>query len=328
MSQETRYFNRMMGPPVRRETHQNPLARGLAVHPLLLHREIQRLHWILQMERSQRFEDNRRLALLKAELEETNIQLRKQTALKNMFIDKGKETQRELERIEKFSDPAVLDAAALAAQVHVQVKHKKKKVLQKDFEELKVAHLLSHEALTSQIQAEKDKSKVLQEKLDQVQASYQELCSKHEPDEAEMQTLCEEQHLLEDLRPENDKMFQKVSEEIAFLQNSFQEELDQLKLSFRDLDCRHDKGSGSGLEQNVETHQQEVRTEKDAEEEDLFQKMSKEIPVLKEKEKERQNELDQARVLSQQLKSKYETDVTELQQQVETLSEDKDQENH
>lgn len=318
---------------MRREIHQNSQARGPAVHPHVLHGEIQRLRWILQMERSRRFEDNQRLALLKAELEETNVQLKRQKALKKMFINRGNETKRELERVERFSDPGVLNAAILAAQVHDQVKHKKKKVLQKDFEELKVAHLLSHEALSLQVQAEKDKSKVLQEELDKVQTSYQELCSKHEADEAETQTLCEEQQILEDLRAEKDDMFQKVSEEIAFLQNSFQEELDQIKLSYKELDCRCDKDA-SGLKQNVETHQQEVRFEKDtdlgkatenlqlnnltAEKEDLLQRMAEKITVLQKREKEMQNELSQVQVLYQQLKSKYETDVTELQQQAET----------
>ncbi|XP_054909011.1 centrosomal protein of 112 kDa-like [Poeciliopsis prolifica] len=326
MSQEPRCYNRMTRPAVRRENHRTSQRRGPPVHPYVLHMEIQRLHCILEKERSQRFQDSKKLSLLKAKLEETNIQLKRQKALKEMFINRDKETQKKLERVEQFSDPGVLNAAVLAAQVHNTVKHKNKKMLQKDFEELKVALLLSQEALSSQIQAEKDKNKVLQEELDKVQTSYKELCSMYEADEAETQTVCEEQELLGNLGTERDKMFQKVSEEIAFLQNSFQEELEQIKLSYRELDCRHDEDV-SGLTQKVET--QEVRFENDvnlgkaienltAEKEGLVPKMSKEITPSEKREKEMLNELDQVKVLYQKLKTKYETDVAELQQQAET----------
>ncbi|XP_008402367.1 myosin heavy chain, muscle-like [Poecilia reticulata] len=326
--QEPRYYNKTMGPPGRRLTPQNSQRMFPPVD--FLHREIQRLGSLLDVERARRFEDNQKLADMQAELEETNVQLRRQKALKEMFINRGKETKRELERAEKFSDPGALDGIILATQVHEDVKHKRKKMLQKDFEELKVTHLLSQKALSSQIQAEKDKSKALQEELDKVQTFYKKLLSKHE---GETQTLCEEQQLLEELRAEKDDMFQKVSEKIAFLQNSFQEELNQMKLSYRELDCPYNKDV-SGMKQNVETCRQEVRCEEDAanlgnanetlqlnnvttEKEDDVQNMSEEITILQTREKEMQNKLHQVQISYQKLKSKYETDVTELQQQVE-----------
>uniref|UniRef100_A0A3B5M8D5 Uncharacterized protein n=1 Tax=Xiphophorus couchianus TaxID=32473 RepID=A0A3B5M8D5_9TELE len=95
------------------------------------------------MERAGRFEDNQKLSHLEAELEETKLQLKKQKALKETFINQAKDAKRELERLEKFSDPAVRNAAVIASKVHNNVKYMKKKNLQQDLEELKVAHLLT-----------------------------------------------------------------------------------------------------------------------------------------------------------------------------------------
>ena len=109
------------------------------------------------------------------ELEETREQLKKQKTLKEMYINRGKETTRELERLRKYSDDATLSSAKIATQVRDNTRQKKKKDLHKDYEELKVAHLINEEKYQADLQAEKDKNSLLQKELDQISISYNEL---------------------------------------------------------------------------------------------------------------------------------------------------------
>ncbi|XP_023189992.1 tropomyosin alpha-1 chain-like [Xiphophorus maculatus] len=380
-----------MGPHTRRGGQQNPQGRFPPAHPRIFHGEIQELSYALEMERTGRVEDNQKLAHLEAELEETKLQLKKQKALKETFINEAKEAKRELERLEKFSDPAVLNAAVIASKVHNDVKYMKKKNLQEDFEELKVAHLLSREAFVAEIQAERKKSLALQEELNQLQTSYEELRSQYEADdallrqEAETQKydearLSEEQRLLENLRAEKDEMYQEMSQKITFLQGSeklLQEELIQLKCSYNELNCKYERDV-SGLKQDMDRYQEEVRhatdanierdnenlqlinklraekeellqkmsgeietyqhqveqerkahlekTEEDmklldnmrAEKEELLHKMSREISIRQKREKQMLHELDQIHTLYEELKCRYERDIMDIQQQVET----------
>ncbi|XP_014880347.1 cingulin-like protein 1 [Poecilia latipinna] len=344
------YQSGVMGPhhSTRRGVQQNPQGRFPPADPNAFHREIQRLRSLLEMERARSFEGNQKLAHLEAELEETKLQLKRQKALKETFINKNKEVKRELERVEKFSDPAVLNAAVIASKVHNDVKCKKKKDLQQDFEELKVAHLLSQESFVAEIQAEREKSKTLQEELDAVQTSYKELRSRYEADvskvkqEAETQKLCEaklieERRLLEDLRAEKDHMFQDMSEKIALLQDNeklLKEEMNQVKLSYNNLICQYES-QVSGLERDMKTYRQQVKDEKEAnskranenlqlidtlraEKEEMFQKMSREITIMQKMEKLLLDDLDRVHLSKDELKSKYNTDVMELQQQLDT----------
>ena len=109
------------------------------------------------------------------ELEDTREQLKKQKTLKEMYINRGKETTRELERLRKYSDDATLSSAKIATQVRDNTRQKKKKDLHKDYEELKVAHLINEEKYQADLQAEKDKNSLLQKELDQISISYNEL---------------------------------------------------------------------------------------------------------------------------------------------------------
>ncbi|KAG8001646.1 hypothetical protein GBF38_007395 [Nibea albiflora] len=59
-------------------------------------------------------------------------------------------------------------------------KRKKKKLLQVDYEELRVAHVISEEKFTSEFQAEKNKNKLLQEELERLCISYQVLNARYE----------------------------------------------------------------------------------------------------------------------------------------------------
>ncbi|XP_027856771.1 titin homolog [Xiphophorus couchianus] len=338
-----RYHSGMMGPHARRGGQQNPQGRFPPAHPNALHGEIHRLSYLLEMERAGRFEDNQKLSHLEAELEETKLQLKKQKALKETFINQAKDAKRELERLEKFSDPAVRNAAVIASKVHNNVKYMKKKNLQQDLEELKVAHLLSQEAFVAEIQAEKKKSQALQEDLDQLQTSHEELRSEYEAadallrQEAETQKLyearlSEEQRLLENLRAEKDDMFKEMSQKISFLQDGeklLQDELNLIKRSYNELTCKYES-EVSLLKQDVERYRQEATDEKDAniertkenmqlinnlraEKMELFHKMSREITVLQKREKQ-MIKLDQFNFFYEELKCKYERGIMDIQQ--------------
>ncbi|XP_032439639.1 golgin subfamily A member 6-like protein 22 [Xiphophorus hellerii] len=132
-------------------------------------------------------------------------------------------------------------------------------------------------------------------------------------------------------------MFQEMSQKITFLQGSekhLQEELTQLKHSHNELNCKYESDV-SGLKQDVERYQEEVKHEKDAnierenenlqlinnlraEKEELFQKMSGEITIRQKREKQMLHELDQVHILHEELKCRYERDIMDIQQQVET----------
>ncbi|KAG8003176.1 hypothetical protein GBF38_007558 [Nibea albiflora] len=132
---------------------------------------------------------------LNQELEETKEQLKRQKSLKEMFINKEKETRRELERLKKYTDPETLSTAKIANQVRDTTKRKKKKLLQVDYEELQVAHIINEEKFTSDLQAEKNNNKLLQQELERLRISYKVLNARYENDknkmiQQEMDKLC------------------------------------------------------------------------------------------------------------------------------------------
>ncbi|XP_043969515.1 trichohyalin-like [Gambusia affinis] len=278
MSHHTpRYQRGTMGPQARRGGQENREGRFPPEHPDDLHEEIQRLSRLLEMERARRFEENQRLAHLEEELEEMKLQLERQTDVKETLISQADNAKMELERLERYSDPEIIKAVIIAAQAYKHVKDMNKKSLQQEYVDLKVAHLLSQKALLDEIHDEKGKSQALQEELDQLQTSYEELSSEYEGDdallrqEAEKQTfneeqLREEQRLLETLRAEKEDMFKEMSQKIAVLQESekhLQEELIQLRHSYDELNYKYEN-EVSGLEEDLEIYQQKIQQEETA----------------------------------------------------------------
>ncbi|GLD66911.1 synaptonemal complex protein 1-like protein [Lates japonicus] len=107
------------------------------------------------------------------ELEDTKQQLSNQKHLQELFINKEKEAKKELERLQNYSDAETLNASNIASQVRSDIKRKKKRDLQQDYEELKVAHMINEEKFNAELQAHKDKIKALQDEL----KLYQEKCN-------------------------------------------------------------------------------------------------------------------------------------------------------
>ncbi|KAG8014379.1 hypothetical protein GBF38_017529 [Nibea albiflora] len=110
-------------------------------------------------------------------LEETKAQ--RQKSLKEMLINKEKETRRELERLKKYTDPEPLSTAKTANRVRDNTTRKRTKLLQVDYEELQMAHIIE-EKFTNELQAEKNKNKLLTEELEQLCFSYRVLKAMYE----------------------------------------------------------------------------------------------------------------------------------------------------
>ncbi|XP_016531670.1 probable DNA double-strand break repair Rad50 ATPase [Poecilia formosa] len=308
--------------------------------------EAQRLRSLVETARARRMEENQKVASLQRELENIKYELQKEK--NHQHINKGKEMMREPLAVEKFTDPETLSPAVLTSQVHSDIKQKQKMLLQQDLEQLKVSHIVKEEEFMSQIQAEKKKSDTLQQELDEIKARYEELQLKYEADicEEKLQVdtkvfyeekLKHDQKLFENLRAEKDNLQEQMSREIACLQETercLQSQLEQIKVSFEELSWRYEEDV-SGLRQKAESYQLEMNHEKEAhlerekkdlllikalraEKDNLSQKMGQEFSFLQQSKEERkhlQSELEQIKVSYQELKTRYEGDVSALREQ-------------
>lgn len=122
-------------------------------------------------------EQQHRILQLSQELEWTKKELHQQKSLKKMHIKREKETRRQVERIKKYADKETLSMAEIATQALNNIKRKKKRHLQKDYEELHVAYRKTHEKFTAELQEEKRKNADLREELEKLKASLQETSS-------------------------------------------------------------------------------------------------------------------------------------------------------
>ncbi|XP_037832154.1 myosin-9-like [Kryptolebias marmoratus] len=220
-----------------------------------LHHEISRLNALLSEERAKWFQENHRSSQLWQELEETKAQLDKQKSLKEVFIKKEKEVRQELQRLQKYTDAETLSSAKIASQVQSSIKQKKKKTLQQDYEELKVAHVISQERFSAELQLEKEKTKALQQQLDEAKHLYEELSNKYEMDvvalrqqaaafqqeAAENQSQVDaEKQLQNHLKETSAKEIQQLREISQEKESKLQKELEQLVSSYSHLKTKHE----------------------------------------------------------------------------------------
>ncbi|KAM8723780.1 uncharacterized protein AB9X84_003673 [Acanthopagrus schlegelii] len=174
------------------------------------------------------------------ELEETREQLKKQKTLKEMYINRGKETTRELERLRKYSDEATLSSAKIATQVRDNTRQKKKKDLHKDYEELKLKVRYEPdvievrqqvETLKQKLQGEAQQRKLLQQQhneLEIAQASSQEKYT------AELQVEQQKNKILKDKLGKISQRYEtdvtEVRHQVETLRHELQGEAQQRKL--------------------------------------------------------------------------------------------------
>lgn len=231
-----------------------------------LRQEVQKLKELLNNERANFIREQTWRSELCQELENTKQELTRQKKLKEMFINREKETRRDLQRLQKYSDPETLSTTKMATEVRNTIKRKKKKLLQVDYEELQVAHLISQEKFPAQLQAEKEKNKALQEELEQLKTSFHEVTTRHQVDaltarqqienlqrelekevKAHADGVSKELLLQRNMRADQGALQQKMAQEIRLLQQnatekemSLQRELEQLRTSFHEVTRRHE----------------------------------------------------------------------------------------
>ncbi|XP_008435680.1 trichohyalin-like [Poecilia reticulata] len=325
---------------------------GRVGHQLLndYQRELQRLGSLLEMERARWFEENQKVAYVQRELDNARAELKRQERLKEMTRQPT---------AEEVSNSEFLSRAAITSQVQNGIKHKRKMQLQQDFEQLKAAHIASKEAT----QAEKEKSDALQQQLDQMKSRYEELQAKCEAAfegnlQVDMQLFYEErirqeQHISQNLRAEKNELQEKLSKEIACLQETercLQSQLELSEISYQELNKRHE-AEVSALRQKAEHCQYEVNCAKELnlerakhdhhlintlrlEKNSLNQSASQEFALLRQQSTEAiqhlQSELEHARVSYQELRATYERDVSAMRQKAELFEQalDKEKEAH
>ncbi|XP_036974692.1 interaptin-like isoform X2 [Acanthopagrus latus] len=262
------------------------------------------------------------------ELEDTREQLKKQKTLKEMYINRGKETTRELERLRKYSDDATLSSAKIATQVRDNTRQKKKKDLHKDYEELKVAHLINEEKYQADLQAEKDKNSLLQNEMDQISISYNQLKVRYETDvievrqqvetlkhelqgEAQQRKLLQQQHNKLEIAQASSQDKYTAELQVEQLKNNLlQDKLNKISQGYESevLTVRQQAESlQRELEKEVKAHADavlrdlQVITNLKAEQNDLRHRMTEEINKLKQKtlEKEKYYERQMEELKSQ-----------------------------
>ncbi|XP_070405051.1 paramyosin-like [Nothobranchius furzeri] len=246
-------------------------AQQASMDQVTLLNEVHRLNALLNTERAKWSHENQRASQLEQELDQTKANLEKQKCLKEMYINKGKETKRELERLQKYSNAETLSATKIASQVQSTIKRHKKKALQQDYEELKVSHITKQEKLLSELQMEKEKSQSLQEELNKLKSQIQEMSLKYERDlsasqmaassqqdkaSREIQVLTEKmeqkQQLIFQLGTEKEEVYQTLSD----LQKSSQQKEEQLLADLEKIQASYQELKNISESKVVELKQQ------------------------------------------------------------------------
>lgn len=130
-----------------------------------------------------------------------------------MFINREKETKKELERLQNYSNAETLSTANIAIQVRNTIKRKKKEDFQQDNEEVQVAHIISQEKFNAELQ----KNKVLQ---DDLKLSKDKLTAEVHLEKQKNMDLREElEVLVQNMRDEQDTLRQKTAEDIRLSGN-------------------------------------------------------------------------------------------------------------
>ncbi|XP_074532056.1 uncharacterized protein LOC141795165 [Halichoeres trimaculatus] len=301
--------------------NRNAHRQGMEVERL--RREVRDLTEMLELERSRRcLVENQKLQLSQ-ELEQTKENLARQKALKEMFINRGKETKRELETLQKYSSQETLSRHRIALKVRDTTRQKKKKHLHADYEELQVAHLVNTEKFDTELKEASNKISALQEELQRVTASNQELNIRYDTDirsaklqvenlqqelqqqsQAQADRATKDQQVILALRTEQDLLRQKMSEEVAALQqNAFQKEM----MYWNELQ-----------ELKTQRSAQEASKEYGEDHKTVKENLRAELQWEQDRSKLLREELEQMKVYNQELQQRYDTDLQTLNHQAES----------
>ncbi|KAL3043236.1 hypothetical protein OYC64_021038 [Pagothenia borchgrevinki] len=105
------------------------------------------------------------------ELDQTTLQLGQEKSLKLMHTKRSRSMHKELDRLKRSCNQDDVSSSRIAAIQSNCLREKKKTVLREDFEELKVAHIVTQAKLSKELQFEKDKSAALQREVEQLRRS-------------------------------------------------------------------------------------------------------------------------------------------------------------
>lgn len=218
----------------------------------VLQQEASKLKTMIATEQARCFHQHENIMHLQQQLEQTAIRCQQQKTLKEMYINREKETRRKLETLMKNSDEKGLRAARIASLARQTARRKKKKDLQADFEELQVAYTVSQEKFTADLQAQVDNRDHLRKQLETLQASHQQEQLRYDDElRSVRQQVASLQHELDTQIQQNDALLQHYWELQALVQpsdmtiaaemklereknNSLQEELDWVKVSLHE----------------------------------------------------------------------------------------------
>nr|XP_046255267.1 hyaluronan-mediated motility receptor-like [Scatophagus argus] len=283
---------------------------------------------------------------LRKQLDETKKELKRQKSLKETFIIKAKETNRDMERLKKHCDPHTLRTANIADPSET-TREKKKRVLHNDYEKLQMAYIIRKEKFTAELQAEKEKNQFLQAQLDTSSAIYHDLHKMYQNDankaremanvlRCELEKEYQQRMILLKYHEELQEKYRHSQETLtAELQAErekkilLQQELDSMKVSYREDQLRYEV---SNVRQQAGTLQGEP--EKETQQKTVLLKeyeelkaahmhsqetSSAELQEQKEKNKLFQEELKRISVSYLEISQRYETDILAARQQADTL---------
>ncbi|KAF0024436.1 hypothetical protein F2P81_023238 [Scophthalmus maximus] len=199
-----------------------------------------------------------------------------------------------------------------------------------------------------ELQVQKEKNMVLQEELETLRASYQEISEKYETYfstarqqtddrqceheneiESHANTLSQDQLLMQNLRDEQEDCCQKMAEEPQ-VQNeknmALQEELERLRASYQELSQRYETDVNTVRQQADNSqceHGKEIESHTDMVAQD-------QLLMQKEKNMVLQEVLETLRASYQELSQRYETNLSTVMQKAENIQHDieKDIESH
>ncbi|XP_024129247.1 M protein, serotype 2.1 [Oryzias melastigma] len=239
-----------------RSHFQEPQPRAMTVNPHQSHYGTQ----VLPRHTESGFHADYYFAQLHQELEGTKKQLAKQKELKEKCINDNKELKRELERLQKYAHPQVLSAAKISNQVQSAIKQRKKKDLQRYYEELKVAYVTNEVKFSKDLEAEREKNNILQQELQRLR---QQLDSKTKESKSETFLKEEVQHLKAaqaDLASKCDAQISAAKKEVKVLRQELE---DQRSVCSQELD-----------------HQQQIINSLKAEQDFALQTVAKQIATM------------------------------------------------
>ena len=149
------------------------------------------------------------------QLEAAKQEVAHQKYIKEDVIKKEKAARAELERLKRCCDPETLNINRFATVVRSTLKTKKKKVLQKEYEDLKVALMISQEKSAAELQILKERNTALQQELDQLKAS----------------------PATEELLAEKDALIQTLQENASVTERRFSKQVEEVEELKAQLHC-------------------------------------------------------------------------------------------